>query len=81
MGFADYPPISQNITGVRSQESGVRRQKLIFSPCFPSYQSQVTSPKSPVPSHQSQVTSPRSPITNQPCGSISHSLGEHKTSC
>ncbi|WP_193944383.1 hypothetical protein [Sphaerospermopsis aphanizomenoides] len=27
MGFADYPPISQNITGVRSQEikeSGVR---------------------------------------------------------
>ncbi|WP_277876995.1 hypothetical protein [Sphaerospermopsis sp. FACHB-1194] len=23
MGFADYPPISQNITGVRSQEAGV----------------------------------------------------------
>jgi hypothetical protein len=28
MGFEDYPPISQNITGVKSQEfkeSGVRR--------------------------------------------------------
>jgi hypothetical protein len=30
MGFEDYPPISQNITGVKSQESGVQGVRRIL---------------------------------------------------
>ncbi|MFM6036941.1 MAG: hypothetical protein ACKPBB_04820, partial [Sphaerospermopsis kisseleviana] len=42
-------------SGVRSQEAEVNILPLLPQLPVPSYQSQVTSPKSPVPGHQSPI--------------------------